>query len=348
MSFKIAFFDTKPYDKISFMTVNQNYGYELVFFEARLTRQTASLAKGFSAVCVFVNDILSSEVIEELHSYGVKLIVLRCAGYNNVDFKTAYNKINVVRVPAYSPCAVAEHAMAMLLCLNRKLHRAYNRTREGNFSLNGLLGYDLKGKTAGIIGTGKIAKCFISILMGFGINILAYDLFPDITYAEENNIVYTSLEDLLRKSDIVSLHCPLSKDNIHMIDAKAIALMKKNSVIINTGRGKLIDTKALIDALVNGRILGACLDVYEEESNYFFEDKSDEPITDGLLARLIGLPNVLLTSHQAFFTKDALDNIAETSLANIKEFITGRPLTNEICYKCTKGVCNKQRRERCF
>lgn len=348
MALKVAFFDSKPYDKITFMTANKNYGYELEFFEPKLSMQTVSLAKGFSVICAFVNDELSADVIEALYGYGVKLIVMRCAGYNNVDFKAAYKKINVVRVPAYSPYAVAEHAMAMLLCLNRKLHRAFNRTREGNFSLNGLMGMDLHGQTAGIIGTGKIAKCFISILMGFGIKILAYDPFPDNAYAEEKGIVYTTLEDLLKKSDIISLHCPLTKDNVHMIDSKAIELMKKNCVIINTGRGKLIDTKALIDALVEGKISGACLDVYEEESNYFFEDKSDAPITDTLLARLIGLPNVLLTSHQAFFTKDALDNIAETSLANIKEFIGGRPLTNEVCYKCTNGNCEKKIRGRCF
>lgn len=348
MTFKVAFFDSKPYDKTSFLNANKKFGYDLEFFEPKLNMQTVRLAKGFSAVCAFVNDTLSASVINKLYEYGVRLIVMRCAGYNNIDFKAAYNKINVVRVPAYSPNAVAEHAMALLLCLTRKIHRAFNRTREGNFSLNGLMGVDMYGQTAGIIGTGKIAKCFISILKGFGINIIAYDPFPDKAYAAANKISYTSLDELFKKSDIISLHCPLSKDNIHLIDKNAIGLMKKNCIIINTGRGKLIDSKALIDALVEGRIAGACLDVYEEESNYFFEDKSDTPITDAMLARLIGLPNVLLTSHQGFFTKEALDNIVQTSLLNIREFVSGDSLTNEICYKCNTGECVKSRNGRCF
>lgn len=348
MTFKIAMFDAKSYDRNSFEETNKDFGFELEYFEPKLSEQTVSLAKGFDAVCIFVNDTVTSEVIDKLQENGIKLIALRCAGYNNIDFKAAYKKINVVRVPAYSPYAVAEFAVAMLLGLNRKLHRAHNRTREGNFSLNGLLGFDLHGKTAGIVGTGKIARCLISILKGFGVNILAYDPYQDNEYAKTTGITYCSLDELFRNSDFISLHCPLTDESFHMINAESIDKMKPNCIIINTGRGKLIDSKALLEALVTQKIAGACLDVYEEESNFFYEDKSGEPLTDDVLARFVGLPNVLLTSHQAYFTQEALNNIANTTLNNIKAFTDGKPLENEICYKCNKTDCAKKTKGRCF
>lgn len=348
MTFKIAFFDSKNYDRTSFEEANKNFGFELEFLEPKLSEQTVTLVSGYDAICIFVNDSANANIINKLHKYGVKLIALRCAGYNNIDFKAAFKKINVVRVPAYSPYAVAEHAVGMLLCLNRKLHRAFNRTREGNFSISGLLGFDMHEKTAGIIGTGKIAKCLISILKGFGIKVLAYDPYPDNKFAAEVGMIYTTPDELFRKSDFISLHCPLTDESFHMINAEAISKMKHNCIIINTGRGKLIDSKALLEALLDGRLGGACLDVYEEESSYFFEDKSDAPIADNVLARFIGLPNVLLTSHQAFFTREAIDNIANTTLSNIRAFVDGQPLDNEICYRCSStAVCNRKN-GRCF
>lgn len=333
MNKKIAFFDAKPYDKKSFIETNIKFGFDIIYFETHLNAQTAALSGDFDSVCAFVNDTIDSVVIEHLVEHGVQIIGLRCAGYNNIDFKAAYNKIRVVRVPAYSPYAVAEHAAALMLSLNRKTHKAYYRTRDGNFSINGLLGFDMHGKTAGVLGTGKIGKCLISILNGFGMNVLAFDPYPDEEYAKDSGISYVSLDEIYKQSDIISLHCPLTKDTEHMIDAKAINQMKKGVIIINTGRGKLIDTKALIGGLKSGAIGASGLDVYEEESNYFFEDKSTEPITDDTLARLLTFPNVLITSHQAFFTQEALHNIAQTTLSNFKEFFNGGYLENEICYK---------------
>ncbi len=332
----IGFFDAKPYDKKSFIETNKEFGFDITYFETHLNAQTAALSGDFDGVCAFVNDTIDNVVIERLVEHGVQIIGLRCAGYNNVDFKAAYNKIRVVRVPAYSPYAVAEHATALMLSLNRKTHKAYYRTRDGNFSINGLLGFDMHGKTVGILGTGKIGKCLISILKGFGMKVLAFDPYPDEEYAKDSGISYVSLGELYKQSDIISLHCPLTKDTEHMIDAKAINQMKKGVIIINTGRGKLIDTKALIGGLKSGAIGASGLDVYEEESDCFFEDKSTELITDDTLARLLTFPNVLITSHQAFFTQEALHNIAHTTLSNFKEYFEGGYLKNEICYKYDK------------
>lgn len=347
MNKKIAFYDTKPYDKKSFIEINKDFGFDLTYFEVRLNSQTAALSGNFDGVCVFVNDTIGHDVIDLLAKHGIQILGLRCAGYNNVDFKAAYNKVHVVRVPDYSPNAVAEHAAALILSLNRKTHKAYYRTRDGNFSINGLLGFNMHGKTVGVIGTGKIGKCLISILKGFGVTVLAFDLYPDEKYARKNNVSYTSLDEIYKKSDIISLHCPLTKDTEHMIDAKSIDKMKKGIMIINTGRGKLINTLALINGLKSGKIGSAGLDVYEEESGYFFEDKSTELITDDILARLLTFPNVLITSHQAFFTQEALHNIAYTTLSNFKEFFDGGNLKNEICYKCEKP-CLKKQNKRCF
>lgn len=347
MNKKIAFFDTKPYDRKSFTDVNKDFGFDITYFDAHLNAQTAFLSGDFNGICAFVNDTIDSKVIESVVKHGVQIIGLRCAGYNNVDFKAAYDKIHVVRVPAYSPYAVAEHTAALMLSLNRKTYKAYHRTRDGNFSINGLLGFDMYSKTAGVVGTGKIGKCLISILKGFGMTVLAFDPYPDESYAKETGIQYVSLEEIYKQSDIISLHCPLTKETEHMIDTQAIKHMKNGVMIINTGRGKLIDTQALIDGLKSGKIGSAGLDVYEEESEYFFEDKSMELITDDMLARLLTFPNVLITSHQAFFTQEALHNIALATLNNFKEFFEGGYLKNEICYKCDKP-CRKKQNKRCF
>jgi D-lactate dehydrogenase len=347
MAKKIAFFDSKPYDQKSFVEINKKYGFDLVFFDAKLNSQTVDLAAGFAGVCVFVNDDINAEVIQKLVANGVEIISLRCAGYNNVDFRAAFNQLVVTRVPAYSPYAVAEHAVAMMLTLNRKTHKAYLRTREGNFSINGLLGFDMHGKTAGIIGTGKIARCLVAILKGFGLKILAVDPHPDYGYAAESGISYISEDELYAESDFISLHCPLTKETEYIINAATIARMKPGVMLINTGRGKLINTGDLIDGLKSGRIGAAGLDVYEEESEYFFEDKSSEMIADDVLARLLTFPNVLVTSHQAFFTVEALKNIAETTLENFSDYFSGGFLPNEICYKCGK-TCGKKENRRCF
>ncbi len=347
MNKRIAFFGTKPYDKKSFEEVNRNYNYDIEYFETPLNNQTVELAYSFDGVCVFVNDKIDRDVINCLYESKVNVIALRCAGYNNVDFETAFGKIHVVRVPAYSPYAVAEHAVTLMMTLNRKTHKAYNRTRDGNFSINGFLGFDMFGKTAAVLGTGKIGKCLISILKGFGMNVLAYDPYPDNDYAAKENIRYTTLEDIYCNADIISLHCPLNKDTEYMIDEQTISQMKKGVMIINTGRGKLINTQALINGLKSGKICAAGLDVYEEESEYFFEDKSDNYIADDILARLLTFPNVLLTSHQAFFTAEALKNIAETTLNNLDEYFNEGFLQNEICYRCN-GTCSKKLGKRCF
>jgi len=272
---------------------------------------------------------------------------LRSAGYNNVDLRAAYGRIHVVRVPAYSPRAVAEHAVALILSLNRKTHRAYYRTRDGNFSINGFLGFDMYGKTAGVVGTGKIGKAAAEILKGFGMKVLVYDPYPDLSFAELSGVSYVELDELYRRADVVTLHCPLTPETQHMINADSIERMKPGVMIINTGRGKLIDTRALIDGLKSGKVGAAGLDVYEEEGDYFFEDLSAEVITDDVLARLLTFPNVLVTSHQGFFTREALHNIAETTLENIREYAQGGWLRNEICYRCDKE-CKKKERRRCF
>ncbi|MGB4053417.1 MAG: 2-hydroxyacid dehydrogenase, partial [Dysgonamonadaceae bacterium] len=320
---KIAFFDTKSYDKTFFLEKNQQYGFEIKFYKSHLNKDNAILAKGADVVCIFVNAEVDANVIDILVENGVKLIALRCAGYNNVDLKAAKNRIKVVRVPAYSPHSIAEYTLALMLTLNRKIHRAYNRTREGNFALEGLMGFEMIGKTAGIIGTGKIGKIVAQILKSMGINVLAYDLYPDMEFAEKNGIRYASLDELYQNSDIISLHCPLTKETEYLINEDSIAKMKEGVMIINTGRGKLINTKDLIDGLKNKKIGSAGLDVYEEESDYFYEDHSDIVIDDDILARLLTFNNVIVTSHQAFFTKEALSEIARITLQNIQDFFDG-------------------------
>lgn len=344
---RIAFFDTKPYDRTSFKKTNKDYNYEIKHFESKLTADNAVLAKGYNAVCTFVNDTVDSNVIDILAECGVEVIALRCAGYNNVDIKHAYGKIHVVRVPAYSPYAVAEHAAALLLTLNRKTHKAYLRTRESNFSINNLEGFDLFSKTAGVIGCGKIGKVMINILKGFGMRVLVYDSYKDEEYAADTGFEYSSLDKIYSEADIISLHCPLTPETNHLINASSIKKMKEGVMIINTSRGQLIDTQALINGLKTGKIGSAGLDVYEEEANYFFEDFSNSMVRDDMLARLLSFNNVVVTSHQAFLTKEALANISATTLENIKEYFTGGYLENEICYKCDKG-CLKKEKKRCF
>jgi len=347
-SIKIGFFDAKPYDIESFDEVNKDFGFKITYFANHLTPETASLAQGHEAVCAFVNDVLSKETLDILYRHKVQLIALRAAGYNNVDFKSAFQKVHIARVPAYSPHAVAEHAVALMLTLNRKIHRSYLRTHDNNFSLNGLLGFDMFGKTVGIIGTGKIGKVLIGILKGFGMRVLAYDAFPDKAYQEKTGLEYTDLDTIYRESDILSLHCPLNKETYHLIGQEAIAKMKPGVMIINTGRGALIDSKALIEGLKTSRIGFAGLDVYEEESDYFFEDRSNSIITDDLLARLLSFNNVLITSHQGFFTREAMRNIAQTTLNNVKEFFTEKKLSNEICYQCSTTACPRKTTGQCF
>lgn len=354
---RIAFFDTKPYDREYFTKelANGTFGdlsIEIDFFEGRLDSGTASLASGHEVVCVFVNDRLDREIADKLASLGVRLVALRCAGYNNVDLEAVWGRMHVVRVPAYSPHAVAEHAVALLQTLNRRIHAAYNRTRDGNFALAGLVGRDLFGKTAGIIGTGKIGKILATILHGFGMSILLDDLYPDTAFAESIGGKYVSREELYRSSDVISLHCPLTPENRYMINAETIALMKQSVIIINTGRGALIDSKALVEALKDGRIRGAGLDVYEEEDKYFFEDRSGSPIQDDVLARLIQFPNVLLTAHQAFLTEEALAEIARVTLENVRLWSEEDRAPNEICYQCSamgnKGECAHDKGKLCW
>ena len=330
MAYKIAFFGAKPYDIASFDKVNEKYNYDIRYYKGHLNPNNVVLTQDTDVVCIFVNDTADAAVIDAMVDNGVKLLALRCAGFNNVDLKAAKGKLPVVRVPAYSPYAVAEYSLALMLSLNRKIHRAYWRTRDGNFSLNGLMGFDMHGKTIGIIGTGKIAKILIRLLKGFGMRILAYDLYPDMKFAGEEGISYVSLDELYRESDIISLHCPLTDQTKYMIDKDSIDKMKEGVMIINTGRGQLINTNDLIEGLKEKKIAAAGLDVYEEEGEYFYEDKSDKIIDDDVLARLLSFNNVIVTSHQAFFTKEALHNIAETTLRNIKDFEEGRPLVNEV------------------
>ena len=326
---KVAVFSAKPYDKKFLEKTNQAYAHELEFFTPSLDSQTVTLAKDFEAVCVFVNDRLDRDVIEALSEQGIKLIALRCAGYNNVDLDAADELgITVVRVPAYSPHAVAEHAIALILTLNRKIHRAYYRVREGNFALNGLLGFDLHDRTVGIIGTGRIGCIAGKILSGFGCRILGYDLHPQDEFAEYGE--YVAFEDILGRSDIISLHCPLSDDTYHLIDDEAIALMKPGVMLVNTSRGGLVDTQAVIEGLKSKQIGHLALDVYEGEGSIFFEDLSGEIIQDDVFERLLTFPNVIITGHQAFFTEEALNNIAETTLANIKAIASDEPCSNQI------------------
>lgn len=342
---KVAFFDTKPYDIPGFEKSIENTGITIKFYEAKLCPDTVQLAEGYDAVCIFVNDTVDREVIDKLHVYGVKLIALRCAGYNNVDIKYCYGKIHVVHVPDYSPYAVAEHTMALLLTLVRRTHKAYNRTREFNFSLNGFTGFDLHGKTVGIIGTGKIGTVFGDICRGFGMRTVAYDPYPK----ENAGFEYLPLDELFEQSDIISLHCPLTSETKHMIDERAIARMKKGVIIINTSRGGLIDSESLINGIKDRKIGGACLDVYEEEGDIFFNDLSGHIMDDDTLARLISMPNVIVTGHQAFLTEEALNNIAQTTVNNIISFFSDGTCENELCYRCGKVErCKYSRERKCF
>ncbi len=313
---KYAFFDTKSYDKPSFEAYGERAGIEFKYYEAKLDVDTADLAKGCDGVCIFVNDTANREVIDRLLGLGVKAIALRCAGFNNVDIRYADGKIAVFRVPAYSPNAVAEHAMAMLLTLVRRTHKAYIRTRDFNFSLKNFTGFDLHGRTMGVVGTGRIGRVFIDICRGFGMRVLAYDKFP----SADPRCEYVSLDKLFAESDIISLHCPLTEETDHIINSDSIAKMKKGVYIINTSRGALIDSEALLEGIKARKVGGACLDVYEEESDIFFEDRSGHIVEDDTLARLLFMPNVLITSHQAYLTEEALDAIAAVTVENILEF----------------------------
>ena len=362
---KIAFYDTKEYDRPSFEYYGGLNGLEFKFLETRLTEDTVELARGCDAVCVFVNDTVNAAVIDKLYEFGVKIIALRCAGYNNVDIRHAFGKIHIVHVPAYSPYAVAEHTAALLLTSVRRIHKAYDRTRNFNFSISGLTGFDLHGKTVGVVGTGKIGRIFVDICRGFGMEVIAYDKFPSA------GIDYVSLDELFVRSDINSLHCPLTDDTRHIINADSIAKMKKGVVILNTSRGALIDAEALLDGIKARKVGAACLDVYEEEADIFFEDKSGHIMDDELLSRLISMPNVIVTSHQAFLTKEALSNIAETTVGNILSFFRkddgrggdggsdgkddGRGgeddgcCDNELCYRCGNiERCRNGLRTKCF
>ena len=323
---KVAFFDSKDYDIESFEEAEQAKKFKIKYFDTKLTEDTAKLAKGYDVVCVFVNDTVDEKVINSLVKKGVKLVALRCAGFNNVDIKAASGKLGVVRVPAYSPYAVAEHAMSLLLTSVRRIHKAYIRTKDFNFSLNGLMGFDLHGKTVGVVGTGKIGRVFIDICKGFGMNVIAYDKFP----AKDVDFEYVDIKEIWKRSDIISFHCPLTEETYHLVDEKSIKNMKKGVVLINTSRGALIDADALLEGIRKRHIGAACLDVYEEEAEVFFEDKSGHILEDDTLARLISMPNVIVTSHQAFLTKEALKNIANTTLDNISEYFETGKCANEV------------------
>ncbi|MFP3089685.1 2-hydroxyacid dehydrogenase [Treponema sp. TIM-1] len=329
---KIAFFDTKPYDRDYFdpLLKDPAFPLKLKYLNVRLGPDTAALASGYDGICIFVNDRIDAVTADILYRQGIKIIALRSAGYNNVDLEALRGKIPVVRVPAYSPHAVAEYAVSLLLTLNRKTHKAYSRVREGNFSLAGLEGFDLYQKIAGIIGTGQIGKITAEILRGFGMEVLASDPYPSAEWAKAHGVLYIDREELIRRSDIISLHCPLTPENRRFINRGALSSMKPGAIIINTGRGGLIDTRDLIYALKENHLGGAALDVYEEEDRYFFEDHSGQVIQDDVLARLMTFPNVLITSHQAFFTREALSAIAETTLENLRRFFEKNERPHEI------------------
>ncbi len=342
---KIAFFDTKNYDKPAFDKYGEENDIIFKYFETKLTPDTVELASGYEGVCVFVNDTVNDVVIDRLCELGVKLIALRCAGFNNVDVRHAYGRIHVVRVPGYSPYAVAEHTMALLLTSIRRIHKAYIRTRDFNFSLNNMTGFDLYGKTVGVIGTGRIGRVFIDICRGFGMKVLCYDKFPAKELDNGDSIRYVSLDELFAGSDIISLHCPLTDETYHIIDEESIAKCKKGVVILNTSRGALVDAEALLTAIKSRKVGAACLDVYEEESDLFFEDNSGHILEDDILARLISMPNVIVTSHQAFLTEEALQNIAQTTVENILQISKNGECPNELCYRsgsaedCKSGKC---------
>ena len=342
---KIAFFDTKPYDRPAFDKYAAKQGAKIKYFETKLNADTAELAAGYDAVCVFVNDSVDAAVIDRLAALGVGAVLLRCAGFNNVDMKHAFGRIHVLRVPAYSPYAVAEHTMALLLTSVRRIHKAYIRTRDFNFSLSGMTGFDLHGKTVGVVGTGRIGRVFIDICRGFGMRVLAYDKFPTEGLDNGDSVRYVSLDTLLSESDIISLHCPLTEDTYHLIDEEALKKCRRGVVLLNTSRGALVDAEALLAAIKARRVGAACLDVYEEESDVFFEDFSGHIIEDDTLARLISMPNVIVSSHQAFLTEEALESIAETTLDNLASLLCDGECPNEVCYRagasedCKTGKC---------
>lgn len=334
---KVAVFSVKPFERELLERYSASSGHRLVFFEQRLTEQSSSMAIGFDAVCVFVNDRLNAEVLRMLAKNGVRLAALRCAGFNNVDLVTAEKVgMTVVRVPEYSPYAVAEHTAALMMSLNRKVCRAHRRVREGNFSLEGLLGFELHGRDVGIVGTGKIGAIVARILRGFGCNLFASDPSPR-SECESLGVAYVSFDDLIRKSDIITLHCPLKPQTYHMINGEAISRMNRGVMLINTSRGALVDTRAVIEGLKSGRIGYLGLDVYEEEADFFFKDLSNSIIQDDVLARLLTFPNVIITGHQAFFTDNALETIAKTTLDNITDFKEGRSCANEITAEALIG-----------
>jgi D-lactate dehydrogenase len=317
---KIAFFNTKPYDQEYFDRANQNNSHRIRYFSSHLNLESTSLISDEKVVCAFINDSLNAEVLHKLKDKGIELIALRSAGFNHVDMACAKQlSMPVVRVPAYSPYAVAEHAVGLLLCLNRGIHRAHNRIREGDFSLRNLMGFDLHGKTVGVIGTGKIGQAFVDIMLGFGCNVIGYDVVHN-EHCTKSGVTYASLDNLLSQADVISLHCPLTPETYHLIDQQALEKMRDGVTIINTSRGKLVDTKAIINALKTGKVGLLGLDVYEEEEALFFEDFSAKGIQDDLLARLTTFPNVIITSHQGFFTQEAMLNIAHTTLSNISQF----------------------------
>lgn len=342
---KIAFFDAKPYDKPSFDKFATAQGFEIKYFETKLNEDTVELASGYDAVCAFVNDTINAPVIDRLQEFGIGIVALRCAGFNNVDMKHAFGRVHVLRVPAYSPYAVAEHTMAMLLTSIRRIHKAYIRTRDFNFSLAGMTGFDLHGKTVGVIGTGRIGRVFIDICRGFGMKVLAYDKYEAPGLDNGDTIRYVALEDLFSGSDIISLHCPLTEETYHVIDEEAIGKCKRGVVILNTSRGALVDAEALLMGIKSRKVGAACLDVYEEEADFFFEDFSGHILDDDVLARLISMPNVIVTSHQAFLTEDALSNIAETTIDNIVRLVGCGQCENEVCFRggkaedCRSGKC---------
>lgn len=327
---KVAFFDTKPYDKIAFDNFGAQKDIKFKYYETKLNEDTVGLARGYDCICAFVNDTINDVVIDRMVEMGIKILALRCAGFNNVDMKYAKGKIHVLRVPAYSPYAVAEHTIALLLTSIRRIHKAYIRSKDFNFSLSGLTGFDLHGKTVGVIGTGRIGRVFIDICRGFGMKVLAYDKFPASGLDNGDTIRYVEMDELLSQSDIISLHCPLMEDTYHIIDDKAIEKCKKGVVILNTSRGALIDAESLLNGIKSRKVGAACLDVYEEESDLFFEDNSGHILEDDTLARLISMPNVIVTSHQAFLTEEALENIAETTVNNIIDIVETGKCENEV------------------
>ena len=331
---KIAFFDAKPYDRPSFDRYGEAYGVTFKYFETKLNEDTVNLADGYDGVCVFVNDTVNAAVIDRLQAMGIRVLALRCAGFNNVDVRHAFGKLHVLRVPAYSPYAVAEHTMALLLTSIRRIHKAYIRSRDFNFSLAGLTGFDLYGKTVGVVGTGRIGRVFIDICRGFGMKVLAYDKFPAEGLDNGDTVRYVSLEELFAGSDIISLHCPLTEETYHVIDGAALEKCKRGVVLLNTSRGALVDAEALLAGIKSRQVGAACLDVYEEESDLFFEDNSGHILEDDTLARLISMPNVIVTSHQAFLTEEALENIAETTVQNLVSMVKNGQCPNELCWRC--------------